>query len=159
MTVLRKQKDRRAKRYFEFQGHYKFIYNSIKAYAKKWNVPIMDQKAFYAWAENDPEYARLFYEWEDAGFPKHLGPIVIRKIKSLGFVLSQNDLEDDIDDGEANMFWDYKDNYSWWSREADLVHQIGKDLEEEQMRLNEGTPEWRRKTMQKIRELRLRGRL
>lgn len=50
-------------------------------------LPIMDRAVFYEWANGDPEFHRLFAEWEQSGYDTKLSPSLNRIDHSDGYVI------------------------------------------------------------------------
>lgn len=47
---------------------------------------LIEKDEFYDWAMSDPEFHRLFDDWEASGYDRKLSPSVDRKDSSLGYV-------------------------------------------------------------------------
>ena len=118
----KKEKDQNS--YRAFLGHVLYIYKKINDYADDWDIPVSSQDEFKKWSlyQND-EYEQLHKQWEDSGWNKFEIPVVIRRIKNKGFVIS-------------NLDWKRKGNYSWWSGELEYLHKQNKEMEKRQIKNN-----------------------
>lgn len=119
----KKEKDQNS--YRAFLGHVLYIYKAIAKYADKWNIPFSSQAEFKDWSlYQTDEYDILYEKWKSSGWNKFEIPVVIRRIKKEGFVIS-------------NLDWKRKGNYSWWSGEIEYLHEQSKKMETRQIKNNE----------------------
>lgn len=47
---------------------------------------LFDKESFYSWAEDHPDFKKLYQEYMDAGCPRKLAPSVDRKDSSKGYL-------------------------------------------------------------------------
>jgi len=116
----RKEKDQNS--YRAFLGHVLYIYKAIAKYADKWKIPFSSQAEFKNWSlYQTNEYDTLYEKWKASGWNKFEIPVVIRRIKTKGFVIS-------------NLDWKRKGNFSWWSGEIEYLHKQSKEMEKRQIK-------------------------
>jgi hypothetical protein len=121
----KKEKDQN--HYRAFLGHVLYIYKSIKKYAEDWDIPFSSQAEFKSWSlYQNNNYDILYNVWKESGWNKFETPIVIRRVKTKGFVIS-------------NLDWARKGNYSWWSGELEYLHNQSKIMEARQKENNSST--------------------
>jgi hypothetical protein len=118
--------------YRAFAGHVSSIYNSIDKYRIIWKLPISDLGDFRDWSYSDPAYEELFNTWKKNGFNKFDIPVVMRKVKKLGFIIE-------------NLEWRRKGEYSWWGEDYEILKSVEEDLDKQQKERNQRSKEWRKK--------------
>lgn len=112
--------------YHDFHGHVKLIHDPIRRYASQWHIPIDSLKKFKRWALNDATYEELFKAWEESGFDKNLAPVVMRRVKKQGFIIS-------------NLYWSTKGQHAWWNGLLDDIKDLSGKMEQRQAKNNKMT--------------------
>lgn len=118
--------------YRTFAGHVTSIYKSVEKYAHKWKLPISNIRDFRDWSYSDSVYEELFNIWENNEFNKFDIPVVMRRIKKLGFVVD-------------NLDWKRKGEYSWWGEEYEIFKNVEERLDKQQKVRNARDKAWRKK--------------
>lgn len=118
--------------YRAFAGHVSSIYKSVEKYAHTWKLPISEIGDFRDWSYNDPVYEELFNIWKGNGFNKFDIPVVMRKVKKLGFIVE-------------NLDWSRKGSYSWWGEDYEILQQVENNLNQQQIDRNKRDKAWRKK--------------
>ena len=120
-TTARKL-ERLAGRYRSPAGHIECLYNGFSKYQPGWKVPIDPCRDIISQFVTDPEYVRLFKEWEESNYNPLLSPVLMRKVKKLGFT---------IDNLEPKI----KNSYSWWNEDSVLLKCLQAEMEDGQVSL------------------------
>ena len=118
--------------YRAFAGHVSSIYLSVEKYANSWKLPISDIGDFRDWSYHDPAYEELFNSWKKNDFNKFDIPVVMRKVKKLGFIIE-------------NLEWRRKGEYSWWGEDYEILKSVEEQVNQQQLERNKRTKEWRKK--------------
>ena len=121
----KKEKDQN--HYRAFLGHILYIYKAVKKYAEEWNIPFSSQSEFKIWSlYQNGNYERLYEVWKNSEWNKIETPIVIRRVKIKGFIIS-------------NLDWARKGNYDWWNGKLDDNHALSRSMEARQIKNNKST--------------------
>lgn len=133
MVILLKAKFRDTSK----KGHAHAIWKATTKYAKEWNIPFVPWDKFKTWAMTDDGYETIYKQWEESGFDRTFGPVVMRQVKKNGFI-------------PDNLKWDYREQYSWWSNEMENFKQVEKNLDTQQQERNKRTKEWQKKVREEF---------
>lgn len=116
-------------RYRAYLGHVLYIYKAIKGYADDWNLKISSQEEFKQWSlYQTTEYDILYETWKNSDWDKMNSPVVMRKFKKNGFVIS-------------NLYWSIKGHHDWWNGKLEDNLTLNKTLETRQNKNNPANEE------------------
>ncbi|MGH7974809.1 MAG: NUMOD3 domain-containing DNA-binding protein [bacterium] len=130
--TLSKKQERQQNRNRSFVGRILNVYKPVAEYAKVWKLPIMSKHDFKTWAISDPSYEKVFDSWKESEFDRYQSPVVMRSVKSKGFVAE-------------NLTWDVKNNYSWWNEDSAIYKEVSERINTQQKECNQRNKEWRKK--------------